>query len=505
MTTVDNRTEAPLAWQDVVLSFAPPARRTPAARRRLAAARLPVLLLIQAALTWRLSNVPFQDEALYISVGEAVLHRAVHGSVGAYGAFLGPYGAYLSGAPDGYPVVAGALFELGGLELVRLFSLVCMLGVTVCAYRIGRALTGEGAGLLAATAFASSGAVLFVGKLATYDAVCILLIAIAAERVTTRRGPWSALAAGGCLAAAATAKYAGAIFIPFVVLLPLLVDTRPWRGLARSAMTAVVVGALIGSALLLWGSGVDKGIAFTTTHRTVEDYATYGVLLHHAVRDLGLLGAAAAGGLVLAIVRRRWRLVLVFVLLGGAGAALPFAQIRVHELTSLDKQTAYAALFLCLPAGYFLAQLFRRRIFGKAAAAAVVWVLAVSALALSASLFAGWPSSVDAPTRYVAAHDVRGLYVSTDGDAQELTSHVRGVTWLPSDVAFGLFASGRHPPRGTDRYAGFVYRSGEYPALQQAMVRFLRSDRHYRLVATLTGGPGWGDWYVWQRVARSSR
>lgn len=503
-TDTADATEAPLTWEDVVLSFAPVARRSETARRRLASARLPALLAIQAALTLRLSNVPFQDEALYISVGQAVIHRALHGSVGSYAAYLGNYSSYLSGAPDGYPVIAGALWDAGGLALVRLFSLACMLGVTVCVYRIARSLRGERAGLLAATAFAFTGAVLFVGNLATYDATCLFLVAVATERVTTQRDDRSAVLAGACLAAAAAAKYAGAIFLPFVALLPALVDERPQRGFVRSVVTAAMGMGLIAGALSLWGAGVSTGISFTTLHRSVEDYAPYGVLLGHVTRDIGLLAAAAAGGLAAAIARRKWRLVRVLVVLGGAGASLTFAQVRIHELTSLDKQTAYAAFFLSVPAGYLLDLLLRRRILAKAATGATVWIFLTLSLAVSATLFAGWPSSVDAPARYIASHDVRGLYVSTDGDVQELTSHVPGVTWLPSDKAFGLFTSGRRLPSTTHSYAGFVYRAGEYPALQRAMLAFLRRDHHYRLVATLPGGSGWGDWYVWQRVARSS-
>ena len=59
-------TQERLEWQEILLSFAPPSKRTGRARERLAAYRLPLILLMQAALTWRLNDIIFDDEALYI-------------------------------------------------------------------------------------------------------------------------------------------------------------------------------------------------------------------------------------------------------------------------------------------------------------------------------------------------------------------------------------------------------------------------------------------------------
>ena len=71
----------------------------------------------------------YDDEALYIDAGHDILSHAVLGS------HVASYGSYLSGAPTGYPIVAAVLDTLGGLNLVRLFSLVCLLICTLCVQR----------------------------------------------------------------------------------------------------------------------------------------------------------------------------------------------------------------------------------------------------------------------------------------------------------------------------------------------------------------------------------
>jgi 4-amino-4-deoxy-L-arabinose transferase-like glycosyltransferase len=68
---------------------------------------------------------------------------------------------------------------VGGLELARDFSLVCVLGVTAIGYAVTAKLFGRRATVFASAGYASTGSVLFVGRLATFDAMCLLLIASA--------------------------------------------------------------------------------------------------------------------------------------------------------------------------------------------------------------------------------------------------------------------------------------------------------------------------------------
>ena len=100
--------ERRLEWQDVLLSFAPPARRTSRAKARLTALRLPLILVLQAALTWRLNDIVNDDEALYIHGGYVAIAHLLHGGA-QNAALLSGYGSYFSGAPNAYPVVAAFL------------------------------------------------------------------------------------------------------------------------------------------------------------------------------------------------------------------------------------------------------------------------------------------------------------------------------------------------------------------------------------------------------------
>jgi len=110
-------TKPGLEWQEVFLSFVPPAKRTSHAKDRLTAWRLPLIMVLQAVLTWRLTDVANDDEALYIHGGQVVIAHLLHGGA-ANAALLHLYGSYFSGAPNAYPVVAAALDAVGGLILV---------------------------------------------------------------------------------------------------------------------------------------------------------------------------------------------------------------------------------------------------------------------------------------------------------------------------------------------------------------------------------------------------
>ena len=96
--------------------------------------------------------------------------------------------------PDSTPLVASSWFGF--------FSLCCMLTATVCVYKIGRHLFNENVALLASLVFALAGSVQFIGKLATYDAPCLVLVALATTLAVTKRSIAIAPIIGVLLAAA---------------------------------------------------------------------------------------------------------------------------------------------------------------------------------------------------------------------------------------------------------------------------------------------------------------
>jgi hypothetical protein len=493
-------------WQEVVLSFAPPARRTP--RATLLLARLPIwlILALQAVLTWRLSDIANDDESLYIDAGHDVLSHALAGS------HIAAYGSYLSGAPAGYPVPAAILDSLGGLDLVRLFSLACLLTCTLCVWRSSQYLFGRKAGLFAALGFAVSGSVLFVGKLATYDAPCLALIALAMALAVTRNSVVTAPVIGALLALAATTKYAGAVFVPVVLAICLLSDgadtVRAYvRPVTRTAVTALTAVGVLLTGYHLWGASIRQGLQFTTTGRKALDYQPTAVLVRSVVDDIGLFLVLAVVGLVLLAGRRSWKKFLLGLVCLGGGLLLPLSQVRIHEFTSLDKHTAFSALFLSLPAGVALAAAFTRRGITIVAAAAVLWLVLIDGLWRSEQQYS-WPSSLTRTLTALEATPVPGTYVSIDGDAlRYYSTQDPRLSWRPSSFAYSLFeqrASVAVAAVRSHRFAGLVYHSGGVTApvqrSQAAVATYLAHDPYYQLVAQFRVGPyGTSEWYVWQK------
>lgn len=157
---------------------------------------LPLILVFQALIAWTLlRNTAFQDEALYIYAGEQIWQHWLHGLP-----VLSNYSYYFSGNPYVYPIIAGPLDMLGGLELVRSFSLVCMLMVTACGYYVTHQLFTQKSAVFAALFLVCQGPVLFLSRLATYDPLCLCLVAggtALAVHAGQAQRPWRALAGSG--------------------------------------------------------------------------------------------------------------------------------------------------------------------------------------------------------------------------------------------------------------------------------------------------------------------
>jgi hypothetical protein len=175
-----------------------------------------LIMLTQAALTLRMHNTAFEDEALYLYVGHLEISHWLHGT-----ALQGNYPSYFSGSPVLYPVL-GALFDsIGGLTAARALSLTEMLAATGLLYTMSRRLFNERVALCAAITFAVAEPTLFLGNLATYDATALCLLAIAAwlvVRTAAFRWPAYLLAAPVAVLAVA-AKYASLLFVPSIVVL----------------------------------------------------------------------------------------------------------------------------------------------------------------------------------------------------------------------------------------------------------------------------------------------
>ncbi len=498
------------SWEEVVVSFAPVDRRsTGIALVRRANLPLIMILLFQAVLTWRLSDIASDDEALYINAGHDLIDHVLNGS------HLSNYGSYLSGAPNAYPVPAALLDSLGGLALVRFFSLALLLLSTVCVYHVASSIYSRRSGLCAAFLFSVSGSVLFIGKLATYDAPCLALVAVGLSIAVCRRGLWSGALCGGCLALAAVTKYAGAGFAPFVIGLLIVcgMGSEPRaRGLAvlRGLVAAGTTIAILFAAYRLWGGSVSAGLRVTTTGRRAIDYQPDGLLLRSLSFDVGLLAVLAVVGAGIAMRRRMVRQGAAAVVCIGAAAFLPLSQLRIHEFVSLDKHTAFSALFLAVPAGSALAWLSTRTRVSRVATLIVVWIVVVNGLWRSQVQYS-WPSSLLSVLSLVQRDPVPGVYLSTDGDAARYYSGgTPEIRWTSSSSGYSLFNQGDVAVAtaiASGRYAGFVYRTGDdgtAPTTEAAATADLAPDHRYRLLGHFKQSPyAPYVWYVWQRRSES--
>lgn len=315
-----------------------------------------VILLLQAGLSLSLLSRPVVlDETTYIDAGQAEVAHWVHGSG------ILPYSQIFSGAPVIYPPLSSTAASVGGLAAARLLSLCFMLAATALLHFTARELVGASAAIVAALLFATTSAVQYLGALATFDALALMLLAAAA---------WSAVrsaeAAGrrrlillglmcGLLAAANAAKYASALWDPVVVAMAALADARRrnWRkGLETGLVSAVGTLALVATALMA-GPSYWKGILFSTVNRTANNGIPAFTILESAGRWVGLVAIlAVAGAIELTRSARERPMKAMGWVLAAAVFLAPAEQARIGVAMSLFKHVGFGAWFAAIPAGY---------------------------------------------------------------------------------------------------------------------------------------------------------
>lgn len=363
-----------------------------------------LILALQAALSLRLvwSNTAFTDEALYLWAGRLELQHWL------YGTPVPDFPGYFSGAPVVYPPLGALADAAGGLAGARLLSLGFMLTATALLYGTTRRLFGRLPGLLAALVFGVTAGTQFLGAFATYDAMALMLLALAAWLGVRAAGAGTSHSAflllGACglsLAAADAAKYAAALWNPVILTLVFLgaTDARGWRAGARAL--AVALGALLAAAtvaLRLGGHPYWQGIAFTTLSRQHGRSSPYGIFAD-SIGWVGIVAALALiGVLIVVCTRQSLSTRLMAVVLTGAILLAPAEQARMQVFTSLFKHVDFGAWFAAVMAGVALAGLAKAVPAAKHAAAirvASVFAAATAAIGvpLAATHFAQWPST----------------------------------------------------------------------------------------------------------------
>ncbi len=233
-----------------------------------------------------------------------------------------------------------------------------MLAVRRCCGCVRRRLYGRRAAFFAAALFAVLGPTLHLGAFATYDALSLFLVALAAWCVVRagERGDatgWM-VAAGTALALANAAAYSSALFDPIVIALALLIafPARRQPAAARCLTLLAVMAVLLTAGVLVGGSSYASGIKRTTLDRATGSDSALTVLAHSwswtglvtvlaSARDHHQLGHPAGPRPHLAA--------------GGAGqrrAARAAGTRQPAHRASLNKHVGLGAWFAAIAAGY---------------------------------------------------------------------------------------------------------------------------------------------------------
>ena len=506
---------------------------------------LAIVLAIQAALSLRLvwSATAFLDEGEYLTVGRLELAHFLHHAP------MPDVATYLSGSPVVYPPLAAIAEDIGGLAGARLLSLVFMLITTIALHGVTRRLlSSRPAAFYAAALFAWLGSAEFLGAFATYDAMALMLLAVATwlgvRAIDADYGLRYALlcAAGLAIALADAAKYASALFNPIVIVVVLL---AAWRADGRRTALDVGGAMLLAAAVPLTvgydlgGASYGAGITSTTLTRSQGTNSVRAVL-DVSANATGIIAVLAVLGAIVITVRRPgWATVLLGWALAGAEFLAPAEQARIHTLTSLFKHVGYGAWFACVIGGYLLAELpgllarlsrtaraagagTRPRwalVTGGTVAVAVVLGAGAYDIPVANGQYGDWADSRPMIAELTKLAKPSGYYLVEDPSVVTyyLGSKIPFSHVLPTYTSFNYTDPQTH--KTLFSYAGFadsikhgylsyiVLAFGDTFGEDQAIVQDIDTDHNYRLIDVIPYKTSYGmsQFKIWQRIPKPSR
>ncbi|MEY9875955.1 4-amino-4-deoxy-L-arabinose transferase-like glycosyltransferase [Streptacidiphilus sp. MAP12-33] len=471
------------------------------------------VLALQIVLAYLLTNTAFEDEALYLYAGHRELDLLLH-----HTPTYDTYASYFSGAPFLYPVLAALVDSALGLEGARALSLLFMVGATALVWMTARRLYGRRAAVVAAALFGVSAPTLFMSRLATYDAMCVFLLALAlwlVVRLARANPAWVLLAAPVLVLAAAT-KYASALYLPTVVAAAVLTvpaSGLSWRRAAlRGGLLTAATAGLAWAALTGWPS-LRQGLEQTTVNRAAGAEPLSGILRLSAVWG-GWIAVLALVG-VLATARTASRPVPGTLLAGALTVTATFAtlyQAHLGTSVSLHKHIGFGLLFAAPVAGLGLSWAARagtvRAVPGFALGVCVL--LALYANHAVTPMYGGWPDS----TGEVAAlrplvgpgQDQRYLVEENEIPRYYLASRTEPYEWLTTYYFQYKSLTGLPAYQAAiqDGYFDLVVLDyGPTAALDRELKAALKADpAGYRLVASVPGRTSYGTqtYDIWQRL-----
>jgi Dolichyl-phosphate-mannose-protein mannosyltransferase len=494
---------------------------------------LAVILAVQMILSLRLvrADTAFQDEALYLWAGHLEWAHVLHGTP------LPQFPAYFSGAPVIYPPLGALADSIGGLTAARILSLAFMLGATVLLWSATDRLFGRRAAFFAAALFAVLGPTLHLGSFATYDAISMFLIALAAWLVVRAGDRQDAtiwmVTAGAVLALANATSYASALFDPVVILLALVTAfPKPGGKLAagRALTLLAIVAVLLTPALLIGGSRYMHGIDVTTLERAPGTDSPLTVIANFWSWT-GVIVVAAFCGVVIAWVSRpRSAQAWLLTLLAVAGLLVPAEQASLHTTASLNKHGAMGAWFAAIAAGYAIDRLIETSPVGNmrtvtCGACVLALVFPVSIGASQSQMFAtSWANSSAFITIFgpLADHGSGRMLVEDPSIAEYYLP--AGSEWQRWSSTRNIVLPSGAPTGGPSQTAGIagagnagtfaVYIQQGYfslialnfadtTALDKTLAADIHRNHHYRPVQVVPygagpAGPAPGEYVIWR-------
>ena len=499
-----------------------------------------VVLAVQAGLSLRLlrADTASQSEALYLNAGHLEWAHWLHGVP------IPPFPKYFSGAPVLYPPVGAAADSIGGLAGARVLSLVFMLGATVLLRGAAARLFGRRPAFFAAALFAVLGTTLHLGAYATYDAMSVFLVALAAWCVIRAgaREPatgWM-VAAAAVLALANATAYTSLLFDPLIAALALL--TAPWtaRGLLAARRTGTVLAAtaaLLATAVAIGGSSYLGGFQRTMLTR-VPGSASPLQVLGQSWSWAGLLLVLALSGVVISWAGRHGAAQTTLLAFLSAALVLgPVEQAHLHTEAALNHHVGLGAWFAALTAGYAVDRFIAAAPAGRGRAltcgACVIALVFPAALGITQSraFSASWAnaSAFIAIFGPLAGHSTGPLLVEDPSVAEyylpagaqwQRWSSTRNIT-LPAGTYTGgpgaaasVTSAGNAPV-----YANYIAQGyfslvalnfTDTTGLDRQIAADLRRNHHYHVVQVVPYGMeippiGIGDYVIWQYQGTSGQ
>jgi hypothetical protein len=476
---------------------------------------LPLLavLVVQALLSVRLlgADTAFVDEAAYLWGGHLEWAHWLHGAT------VPPFSSYFSGAPVVYPPLGALADSMGGLAGARALSLVFMLGATVLLWDVAGRLFGKQAGFFAAALFAVAGPTLHLGAFATYDAMSLFLLALAAWLVASAGEQQEAsgrmAAAGAVLALANATAYSSVLFDPVIVALALVMALPSGHRLAarRCGALVTVLVALLIAAVLLGGNSYWQGITQTTLGRAAGAASPLRVLAD-AWSWTGVIIVLAFCGVITSwISRRHTAQTWLLAILTAAALLGPLEQAHLHTLDALNKHVGLGAWFAAIAAGYAVDKFIMAAPAGQprtltSAACVIALAFPLSLGATQSREFAtSWPNSASftAIFRPLASHGSGHLLVEDPSIAEyyldaghnwQRWSSTRNIV-LPGGTNTGGPTRGgvvgAGDPAAFDRYIATHYFSiialnfADTTALDHRIATELHRSRFYHTIAVV--------------------